>query len=70
MTESIGTRITQLRTAKGWSRYKLAKKSGLSFSYLTALEEDKHSPSLDVVAKIASGLEVTITELLLVDSSI
>jgi transcriptional regulator with XRE-family HTH domain len=64
MSQAIGSRITQLRERREWSRYRLAKQSGLSFSYLTALEENKHSPSLDVLEKIATGFEIHVSELL------
>jgi transcriptional regulator with XRE-family HTH domain len=64
MTESIAKRIVKLREERKWSRYRLAKRSGLSFSYLAALEEGKHSPSLEVLAKIATGLEIDLVDLI------
>lgn len=64
MTRIIGIRITKLREKRGWTRYRLAKQSGVSYSYLTALEEGDHSPSLDVLEKIASGLEIELVDLL------
>lgn len=60
----IGTRITKLREQKGITRYRLAVSSGVSFSYIAALEENKHSPSLEVLEKVASGLEVSVSQLL------
>ncbi|MGG4035871.1 helix-turn-helix transcriptional regulator [Paenibacillus cisolokensis] len=60
---SIGSRITKLREEKGLTRYRLAIKSGISFSYMSAIEEGKHSPSLDVVEKVASGLGIKLSEL-------
>lgn len=64
MTKVIGIRITKLREERGWSRYRLSKQSGVSYSYLTALEEGDHSPSLDVLEKIAVGLEIELVDLL------
>lgn len=64
MTQSIGKRITKLREERNWTRYRLAKQSGLSYSYLTVLEEGKHNPSLEVLEKIANGFEVELVDLL------
>lgn len=63
MSTSIGKRIAKLREARNWTPYRLSKNSGLSYSYLTALEEDKHSPSLEVLEKIASAFEIEVSEL-------
>ncbi|MFU1797650.1 helix-turn-helix domain-containing protein [Paenibacillus azoreducens] len=60
MTRSIGKRIAKKREEKGWSRYKLAKESGVSTSYIRPIEEDRHSPSLDVLIKISTVLDVSI----------
>jgi len=64
MMMAAGTCIKRVREEKGISRYRLAKDSGISYSHLTAIEDNKHSPSLEVVRKIASGLGVTVSELL------
>lgn len=60
MTHSIGKRIAEKREEKGWSRYKLAKETGISTSYIRPIEEDKHSPTLDVLIKISTVLDVSI----------
>lgn len=60
MTHSIGKRIARKREEKGWSRYKLAKESGISTSYIRPIEEDKHNPSLDVLIRISTVLDVSI----------
>ncbi|UTR05429.1 helix-turn-helix domain-containing protein [Alkalihalobacillus sp. LMS6] len=64
MTNTIGKRITQLREEQKLTRYRLAKESEVSFSYLCALEDEKHSPSLDIILKISSGLGVPVNKLL------
>ncbi|MFC3768334.1 helix-turn-helix domain-containing protein [Paenibacillus sp. GCM10012303] len=64
MVKDIGTRISGLREAKKITRYRLAVSSGVSYSYLVALEENKHSPSLEMIEKIASGLGTTVSKLL------
>lgn len=70
MGTSLGNRITKLRTEREWTPYRLAKNSGLSYSYLTALEEDKHSPSLEVIQKIAGAFGIEPYELLKEDGEI
>lgn len=64
MARNIGRNITKLREEKGWSRYRLAVNSGVSCSYLNALEEDVHSPSIEVLDKIAIGLGVPLIQLI------
>ncbi|WP_248928177.1 helix-turn-helix domain-containing protein [Paenibacillus hamazuiensis] len=59
----IGSRIAKLRENQGLTRYRLAIKSGISFSYMTALEEDKHYPSLKTIDKLAQGLGITVSQL-------
>ncbi|WP_373871457.1 MULTISPECIES: helix-turn-helix domain-containing protein [Paenibacillus] len=38
------------------------KKSRVSYSYLTALEENKHSPSFEILEKLAIGLDIPLTQ--------
>lgn len=64
MTRDIGKNITKLREERGWSRYRLAVNSGVSFSYINALEENEHSPSIEVLDKIAFGLGVELFQLI------
>ena len=37
--KEIGKKIMALRTARGWAQYKLATESGISPSYIRALEK-------------------------------
>ncbi|MCA4755535.1 helix-turn-helix transcriptional regulator [Mycolicibacterium fortuitum] len=59
----LGKRIEQKREEKGWTRYMLAKQSGVSQSYIRPLEEGSNSPSIDVLIKISKALETSIDEL-------
>lgn len=61
---NIGTKITEIRENQGMTRYRLALNSGISFSYLTALEKNDHSPSIEILQKVALALGVTVSELI------
>lgn len=60
----IGDKIKYLRLKKGYSVSRLANKSNVSKSYLSNLENNKKSnPSLFILSKIASTLEVSVESL-------
>ncbi|TGE36910.1 XRE family transcriptional regulator [Desulfosporosinus fructosivorans] len=59
----VGKRIAELREEKGWTQKQLAKTTGLSKSYIAAIEEGKH-PGLKTVAIIAEALGVEARTLL------
>lgn len=48
----ISERVVELREARGWSTYRLAKKAELSEGYLGELEKGKHDPSLTTLLKL------------------
>ncbi|MGM7634629.1 helix-turn-helix domain-containing protein [Bacillus sp. Hm123] len=61
----IGVRIKQLREQKGYSLTGLAKAAQISKSYLSNLERQTNTnPSLSVLSKIATALDVTTNELI------
>lgn len=64
MIQGLGRRITKIREEKGLTKYRLSKNSGISFSYLSALEEDKHSPTLEIAVKLSTALDVSVDELI------
>lgn len=55
---TIGERIRFYREAQGLNRHELAIRAGVSHTHIAALENDEHSPSVDVLDKIAGGLRV------------
>ena len=61
--EALGARIRSLRKENNLSQEKLALMVGVERSYLARLEGGKRNPSIDVVEKIAGGLNVTLAEL-------
>src|ERR1700759_3957987 len=63
----VGPRIRALREAMSLSLRDLALRSGVSAPMLSQVERGETSPTLTVAAKIASGLELTLSQLLRLD---
>lgn len=63
----VGTRVRALREAMGFSLRDLAERSGVSAPMLSQVERGETSPTIAVAAKIASGLELTLSQLLRLD---
>ncbi len=60
----IGRHIRELRKAKGLLQKQLAASAGMEVPQLWAIENDRNSPSIRTVARIASALSVTMADLL------
>ena len=61
----IGKNINKIRRQKGYTLSDLAKRTGISKSYLSNIERDlKKNPSIQVIEKISSVLEVDLKTLL------
>ena len=65
----VGSRIRALREAMGFSLRDLAERSGVSAPMLSQVERGETSPTLAVAHKIASGLELSLSQLLRLDES-
>ena len=64
---TVGPRIKALRDAMGFSLRDLAERSGVSAPMLSQVERGETSPTLAVAEKIASGLDLTLSQLLRLD---
>jgi transcriptional regulator with XRE-family HTH domain len=64
---AVGRRIKALREAMGFSLRDLAEHSGVSAPMLSQVERGETSPTLAVAEKIATGLELTLSQLLRLD---
>lgn len=62
---SLGARIRLTRTQKGITLQELSDRSSLSKGFICQLENDKASPSLQALEKLAGGLGVPIAYLFL-----
>lgn len=61
----FGDRVRELRQARGWtSQEAFANHIGLDRTYLSAIERGRRNPTLDIIVKIADGLDVAPAELL------
>ena len=63
----IGARVKALREASSLSLRDLAERSGVSAPMLSQVERGETSPTLTVAARIASGLELRLSQLLRLD---
>ncbi len=66
---SIGPRVKALRESMGLSLRDLAGRCGVSAPMLSQVERSETSPTLQVAAKIASGLDLRLSQLLRLDES-
>ena len=57
---NFGRRVASLRAEKGMSQECLALQSGINRTYIGEIERGEKSPSLNTIAKIASGLNISI----------
>jgi XRE family transcriptional regulator, regulator of sulfur utilization len=64
---AVGARIKALRDAMALSLRDLAERSGVSAPMLSQVERGDTSPTLAVAAKIAAGLELSLSQLLRLD---
>src|SRR4051812_34394424 len=64
---SIGPRVKALREAMGLSLRDLAERTTVSAPMLSQVERGETSPTLSVAGRIASGLELSLSQLLRLD---
>ncbi len=60
----VGMRIRQVRKAKGWSQDALAKKCGISMSFLGHIERGTRIMSMETFVNICEALDAGADELL------
>lgn len=61
---SVGKRVKEIRKKQGITLQKLSEKSGLSSGYLSNLERNVISPTIDQLQKVCFSLNVNITDVL------
>jgi transcriptional regulator with XRE-family HTH domain len=64
---AVGARIRALREGMGLSLRGLGERSGVSAPMLSQVERGETSPTLSLAARIAAGLELTLSQLLRLD---
>lgn len=63
LTKSVGQRIRNYRLQRGLSQEKLAELSGCHPTYIGQLERGEKNATLDSIARIASALQISLSEL-------
>ncbi|MCQ2087087.1 MAG: Dam family site-specific DNA-(adenine-N6)-methyltransferase [Bacilli bacterium] len=66
---TFGTRIKELRQAKLMSQDELAERSGIDRTQISKIEKGKVNATLETIEKLSNALDVTIKELMDIDSS-
>lgn len=66
VSDSLGTRVRQLRQERKLTQRKLAELSGVDFTYLSKIENDRleHTPSVRALVRLAEALGVDELELM------
>jgi len=59
---SIGSNLKKIRSTVGISQSELARIADITSVYVSNIENDKKSPSAEILAKIASALGVSIDD--------
>jgi len=54
----LGSIIREVRVHKGMKQIELAKKAEISNTYLSDIENERTSPSLKTLSRIANALEI------------
>jgi XRE family transcriptional regulator, regulator of sulfur utilization len=61
---NIASNLTSIRSAKGLSQAKLAEVSGVTRASIALLETGSSNPTLEILMKLSSALQVSIDELI------
>jgi methanogenic corrinoid protein MtbC1/DNA-binding XRE family transcriptional regulator len=65
--ESLGRRVQELRTTRGWTQQQLADEAGLDRTYISGLEHGKQNPTIGALLRLARALEAPIDRLVVFD---
>jgi len=64
LRKSFGQRVRELRTSQGYSQEAFADRCGFVRTYMSRIETGTANPSLDAAKVLASGLGISLSELL------
>ena len=62
--QKLGKRIRSIRQRKKWTLEFLAERAGMHVTYLSSIERGHRNPTLNVLASLARGLAVSLSDLL------
>lgn len=61
--DALGSTLKRLRSGRGWTLDELCRRSGVSRSTLSKIENSQISPTYDILQNVATGLEIDLVEL-------
>jgi transcriptional regulator with XRE-family HTH domain len=61
--QQLGQRLRHLRRVRGYTQERLAERTDISPKYLSSIERGGENPTLDLLGRLAQGLEVELYEL-------
>ena len=61
--EQLGMRIKYLRSQQNWSQEDLALEAEINKNYLSDLENGRRNPSLEILERIATAFNISLSEL-------
>jgi XRE family transcriptional regulator, regulator of sulfur utilization len=59
----LGQRVKHLRRVRGYTQEQLAERIDINPKYLSSIERGAENPTLDLLCRLAKGLEVDLYEL-------
>lgn len=59
----LGRRIRALRNMKGWTQEELGKEADVNYKFIGEIERGRQNPSLNVLYKIATAMQIDMSEL-------
>jgi transcriptional regulator with XRE-family HTH domain len=62
--QKLGKRVRSIRQRKQWTLEMLAERAGMHVTYLSSIERGHRNPTLNVLASLARGLAVSLSDLL------
>ena len=68
--QALGLKVSEARTARGWTRRELAERSGVSVRFLVQLESGRGNISIKRLADLAAAFDVTPSDLLRQDAAV
>lgn len=62
--DRLARNLRRLRQARDWSQEELAHHADIHRTYVSDLERGRRNPSIEVIERLAKGLDVKLGELL------
>lgn len=59
----LGANVRKAREQRGWSQEELADRSGIHRTYISGVERGARNPTIEIIAAIATALELPVVKL-------